>query len=129
MKKFLEYEMDGYLRGRSSEPEAERPLMKTENQGYIHYQKGSVVMYYLKEMIGEDKVNEALRTLIDTFAYKQPPYATSLSAVRAFRQVTPDTLQYLIGDLFENITVFSNRMLKADYRKAEKFDPVRKIQG
>ncbi len=118
MKKFLEYEMDGYLRGRSSEPEAERPLMKTENQGYIHYQKGSVVMYYLKEMIGEDKVNEALRTLIDTFAYKQPPYATSLSAVRAFRQVTPDTLQYLIGDLFENITVFSNRMLKADYRKA-----------
>jgi len=117
MKKVLEYEMDGYLRGRSTETEAERPLMKTENQGYIHYQKGSVVMYYLKEMIGEDKVNAALRTLIDSFAYKQPPYVTSLSAVRAFRQVTPDSLQYLISDLFENITLFSNRTLKADYRK------------
>ncbi|MFZ4523947.1 MAG: M1 family aminopeptidase, partial [Bacteroidales bacterium] len=117
MKKFLEYEMDGYLRGRSTEPEAERSLMKTENQGYIHYQKGSVVMYYLKEMIGEDKVNTALHSLIDSFAYRQPPYPTSLSAVRAFSQVTPDSLQYLISDLFESITLFSNRMLKAEYKK------------
>jgi aminopeptidase N len=117
MKKFLEYEMDGYLRGRSTEQEAERPLMKTENQGYIHYQKGSVVMYNLKEMIGEENVNIALRSLIDEFAYKQPPYSTSLSAIRALKKVTPDSLQYLIGDLFENITLFSNRTLKAEFRK------------
>jgi ABC-2 type transport system permease protein len=51
--------------------------MKTENQGYIHYQKGSVVLYYLKEMIDEDKVNAAPHTLIDSFAYRQPPYPTS----------------------------------------------------
>ncbi|MEI6059938.1 MAG: M1 family aminopeptidase [Bacteroidota bacterium] len=120
MKKFLQYEMDGYLRGRSTEQQAERPLMKTENQGYIHYQKGSVVMYYLKEMIGEEKVNTALRTLIDSFAYQQPPYPTSLSAIRAFRKVTPDSLQYLISDLFENITLFSNRTLKADYHMVGK---------
>ena len=117
MKKFLEYEMDGYLRGRSTEPEAERPLMKTENQGYIHYQKGSVVMYYLKEMIGEDKVNSALHSLIDSFAYKNPPYATSWSAVRAFQKVTPDSLQYLVSDLLENITLFSNSVTEAKYRK------------
>jgi len=117
MKKFLKYEMDGYLRGRSSEFEAERPLMLTEHQGYIHYQKASVVMYYLKEMIGEEKVNMALRSLIDSFAYKQPPYPTSLSAVRAFKKVTPDSLQYLISDMFEKITIFSNRMLEASYKK------------
>jgi ABC-2 type transport system permease protein len=117
MKKFLKYEMDGYLRGRSAELEAEQPLMRTESQPYIHYQKGSIVMYYLKEMIGEEKVNEALRSLIDSFAYKQPPYPTSLSAIRAFRKVTPDSLQYLIGDMFENITLFSNRMLEANYKK------------
>jgi aminopeptidase N len=118
MKKFLKYEMDGYLRGRSSEFEAERPLARTESQPYIHYQKASVIMYYLKEIIGEKKVNEALRSLIDSFAYRQPPYATSLSALRAFRRVTPDSLQYVIGDLFENITLFSNRMLEASYKKA-----------
>ena len=117
MKKFLKYEMDGYLSGRGREFEAERPLMKSENQGYIHYQKASVIMYYLKEMIGEDKVNGALRTLIDSFAYKQPPYATSLSAVRAFRKAAPDSLQYLIDDMFENITLFSNRTVEAKYKK------------
>lgn len=110
MKQFLEYEMDGYLRGRSGEAEAERPLIRTENQGYIHYQKASVVMYYLKEMIGEQQVNKALRSLLDTFAYKQPPYATSLSALRAFKAVTPDSLQYLITDMFEHVTLFSNRV-------------------
>ncbi|MEI7662499.1 MAG: M1 family aminopeptidase [Bacteroidota bacterium] len=118
MKKFLKYEMDGYLTGRSKEPEAERPLYKSEHQSYIHYQKASVAMYYLKEMIGENKVNEALRNLLDSFAYKQPPYPTSLSAVRAFRRVTPDSLQYLIGDLFENITLFSNRVTEAKVTKA-----------
>lgn len=117
MKKFLKYEMDGYLAGRSSELEGEQPLMKTEGQQYIHYQKASVIMYYLKEMIGEKKVNQALKSLIDTYGYKNPPFPTSISAVNEFRKVTPDSLQYLISDMFENITLFSNRMLEAKYKK------------
>lgn len=117
MKKFLKYEMDEYLSGRSSELEGENPLMKTEGQQYIHYNKASVVMYYLKEMIGENKVNDALRSIINQYGYKEPPYATSIDAVEAFRKVTPASLQYLIDDLFENITVFSNRTLTATYNK------------
>lgn len=117
MVKFLKYEMNSYLGGRSNEYEAERPLIETENQGYIHYRKGSVVMYYLKEMIGEDNVNVALRKLLDEYAYEEPLYPTSLSAVRAFREVTPDSLQYLIDDMFENITLFSNRVIDATYTK------------
>lgn len=116
MKKFLKYEMNGYLRGRGNEFEAERPLMQTERQGYIHYNKASVVLYYLKEMIGAEQVNAALQTLIADYAYQEPPYPTSLAAVRAFRAVTPDSLQYLITDLFEEITIFSNRVLEADYQ-------------
>jgi ABC-2 type transport system permease protein len=117
MKKFLKYEMDGYLRGRGGEFEAERPLVKTEHQAYIHYQKASVVLYYLKELIGEEKVNSALRSLIDSFAYKGPPFPTSRAAVRAFRRVTPDSLQYAIDDMFENITLFSNRVMEVSYHK------------
>jgi ABC-type transport system involved in multi-copper enzyme maturation permease subunit len=117
MKKFLKYEMDGYLAGRSSEFEGENPIMKTEGQQYIHYQKASVVMYYLKEMIGEKKVNSAMKNLITTYGYKNPPYPTSIAAVNEFKKVTPDSLQYVIKDLFENITLFSNRMLEAKFKK------------
>ncbi|MXN92412.1 hypothetical protein GR160_14380 [Flavobacterium sp. Sd200] len=117
MKKFLKYEMDDYLNGRSSESEAEQPLMKTESQQYIHYNKASVVMYYLKEMIGEKNVNLALKNLIDKYAYKEPPYPTSIAAVNEFKKVTPPDMQYLIEDMFENITLFSNRMLSAKYKK------------
>lgn len=117
MKKFLKYEMDNYLNGRSTESEGEQPLMKTENQQYIHYNKASVIMYYLKEMIGEKNVNHALENLIKTYGYKNPPYPTSIAAVNEFKKVTPDSLQYLIKDMFENITLFSNRMLDARYKK------------
>lgn len=117
MKKFLRYEMNSYLNGRGGEFEAERPLMETENQGYIHYNKASVVLYYLKEMIGEENVNKALSKLLVDHGYKDPLYPTSIVAVNAFREVTPDSLQYLIGDLFENITLFSNRVVDTQYKQ------------
>jgi hypothetical protein len=118
MQKFMAYEMDNYLNGRSGEFEAERPLMYTENQDYIHYNKASVVMYCLKEMIGENKVNTALKSIIDSFAYGKPPYPVSGFAVQAFRKVTPDSLQYLITDMFEQITLYSNRVIEAGFTKS-----------
>jgi ABC-type transport system involved in multi-copper enzyme maturation permease subunit len=58
MRKFLRYEMDNYLRSRGRERLKEQPLVTVEaQQGYIHYRKASVVLYYLKEMIGEQAVN------------------------------------------------------------------------
>jgi len=114
MRKFLKYEMDNYLRSRGAERLKERPLLTVEaNQGYIHYRKGSVVLYYLKEMIGEEAVNRALRKVIQQYAYAQPPYPTSHALVDALQEQTPPQLQYLIKDLFEDITVFSNRTLDA----------------
>lgn len=113
MKKFLKYEMDDYLRDRGTERLKELPLMEVENQGYIHYNKGSLVMYYLREMIGEEKLNTALRQFLNDFRYQQPPYPTSHHAVDIFKQHTPDSLQYLITDLFETITLFNNRTLEA----------------
>jgi aminopeptidase N len=118
MRKFLQYEMDNYLRSRGTERLKERPLLTVEaNQGYIHYRKGSVVLYYLKEMIGEEAVNRALRKVIHKYAYAPPPYPTSYALVDALREETPPNLEYLIKDLFEDITLFSNRTLQASAQK------------
>ena len=47
MRRFLSYELDRYLLSRGMERKREVPLVKVENQPYIHYQKGSLVMYAL----------------------------------------------------------------------------------
>jgi aminopeptidase N len=125
MRKFLTYEMDNYLRSRGQERLKEHPLLTVEaNQGYVHYRKGSVVLYYLKEMIGEEAVNRALRKVIQQYAYAPPPYPTSYALVDALREQTPPNLQYLLKDLFEDITIFSNRTLDASAQKRTdgKFD-------
>jgi hypothetical protein len=125
MRKFLRYEMDRYLRSRGRERLKERPLLTVEaEQGYDHYRKASVVLYYLKEMIGEEAVNRALRKLIQRYAYAQPPYPNAWVLVDALREETPPELQYLIKDLFEDITLFSNRTLeaKATRRPDGRFD-------
>jgi aminopeptidase N len=132
MRKFLKYEMDNYLRSRGTERLKERPLITVEaNQGYIHYRKASVVLYYLKEMIGEEAVNRALRKVIQQYAYAQPPYPTSHALVDALQEQTPPDLQYLIKDLFEDITIFSNRTLDASAQKRAdgKYDVTLKVEA
>lgn len=125
MRKFLKYEMDRYLRSRGRELLKERPLLRVEaNQGYIHYNKGSVVMYYLKQMIGEDAVNRALRKLVQRFGYAEPPYPTSYELEDLLRAETPAQYQYLLKDLVDEITLFSNRTTEAKVHKRSdgKFD-------
>ncbi|MEM6700542.1 MAG: M1 family aminopeptidase, partial [Bacteroidota bacterium] len=119
MRQFLEYEMDRYLRGRGGEREKELPLMEVENQPYIHYRKGSVVMYALKDYIGEDSLNTALRHFAEEVAYQEPPYTNSLIFMQELEKETPDSLSYLLADLFRNITLYSNRTTEATYKELE----------
>src|SRR5271170_1548172 len=60
MRRFLKYELDGYLRGRAGEVRHEPPLVLVQNEPYVWYQKGSMVLYALSDYIGEDKLNAAL---------------------------------------------------------------------
>lgn len=112
LNRFLKYELDNYLGARASEGEYENPLLRTENQQYIHYNKASLVYYYLKEMIGEQQFNGALRSIVTKYAYKPAPFPTAYAIEDEFRAVTPDSLKYLITDLFETITLFNNRLEK-----------------
>ncbi|MEZ4773310.1 MAG: M1 family aminopeptidase [Bacteroidia bacterium] len=115
MQKFLKYELDRYLRGRAAETKKEMPLELVEAQGYIHYRKGSLVMYALQDYISEDSVNAALHRYVKDWAWREDRYVTSDILLDYFRQVTPDSLQYIITDLFETITLFENRTKTAAY--------------
>jgi len=118
MKRFLKYELDKYLRSRGVERKKELPLYRNENQAYIHYRKGSLAMYELQDVIGEDNVNRALAAYIRKVAFQDPPYTTSRELLAEFRAVTPEDKQYLITDLFESIVLFENRAIEASAKKS-----------
>ncbi|NME67404.1 ABC transporter permease/M1 family aminopeptidase [Flammeovirga aprica] len=113
MRNFLKYDYDRYLKGRGSEREKELPLKEVEDQMYLHYGKGSIIMYALQDFIGEDSVNAALKSFLTEFKYKAPPYPTSNDFLRHLQPKVPDSLQYLIGDWFEDITLYDYRIKEA----------------
>jgi len=117
MKKFLKYELDKYLYGRSKEELKELPLMLNENQPYIHYNKGSLIFYALKDYLGEDVVNSVLKDFIKEHAFKDAPFPRSIDLVNKFKALTPPVKQYLIKDFFETITLYDNRTDKVTFKK------------
>ncbi len=119
MREFLKYNHDRYLRGRSGERLKELPLYKVENQGYIHYGKGSVILYALQDYIGEDKVNTAMRCFLEEYRYKKPPYPSSHDFLKYLEPQVPDSLQYLVTDWFKEITLYDNRLKEATYKKLD----------
>jgi ABC-2 type transport system permease protein len=116
-QKFLRRELDGYLRGRGAEEKKEVPLLYVENQPYIHYQKGSLAFYALRDYIGEPAMNNALRAFLRKWALKGPPYPTARDLYAELERATPDSLKYVLTDLFREITLYEN---KADTATATK---------
>ncbi|GAB3426312.1 M1 family aminopeptidase [Massilia solisilvae] len=109
MRRFLRYDLDRYLMGRAHESRKELPLAQNENQDYIHYRKGSLAMYLLQDLLGEDKVDQALQGILARHAYHGNPYPNATVLVDALRAITPPDKAYLIDDLFESIVLYENR--------------------
>ena len=133
IRRFLKYELDRYLRGRGADVVEELPLARVENQQYIHYAKGSLVMYRLKDELGEEVVDRALRRLIAAYAFKPAPYPRSTEFLQFLREETgPDPKkQALITDLWEKITLYDLKTTeaKAVKRPDGRYDVTLKIDA
>ena len=112
MHKFLKEALDSYLRGRTWEWKTENPLMLNENQQYIHYNKGSLVLYAFSDLLGEEQFNQIIQGYISDVAFQDAPYTTSLEFVEHLKNGTPDSLQYFITDMFETITLYDNKVVE-----------------
>jgi hypothetical protein len=103
-RRVYDYQMDRYL-SRRADFQRDVPLVEVEDQPHVAYGKGAVAMYTLREYLGDEIVNTALRRFLEKHRESGPPYPAALDLVRELRAVTPDSLQYLITDLFETITL------------------------
>lgn len=111
-----EFQMDRYLR-RRAETGRDVPLLEVDDHPHIAYGKGAVAMYTLREHIGAEPVNAALRRFLDKYGRSGPPYPTSLDLYAELRAVTPPSLHYLLTDLFETITLWDIKIQRAAARR------------
>ncbi len=77
-----------------------RPLLRGLDP-WMAYRKGPYALHALREYMGADRVDRALRTLLDKHRSGAPPLATTLDLYRELKAVTPDSIQPLLHDLFE----------------------------
>lgn len=116
LRQVLKLEQDRYLRGRSNESIAELPLVRVENQEYIHYNKGSVVMMALVDRLGEKRLNSILKDFVSKYRYKDTPYPTSLDLLSMIKQGATDDEQQFIDSLFTEVTLYDLKATDANIK-------------
>lgn len=117
MRRFLKFELDRYLADRSNSSKPETSLMLNDNEQHIHYRKGSLVFYALRDALGEEVVNGVLRQFIADYGARTPPFPRSVDLVERFKAVAPPEKQQLIYDLFEAITLYDIKTTEVQAKK------------
>lgn len=117
IRKFLTFELDSYLRGRASESLEEMPLLRAENQQYIHYRKGSIVMMALRDRIGEQNMNKALKALIAEYKFSDTVQATTLDLVAALKSVALKQDHAFIDTQFNQISIYDLKIVDTAVNK------------
>ncbi|MFT4928474.1 MAG: ABC-2 type transport system permease protein, partial [Phenylobacterium sp.] len=120
LRAMLRLELDSYLKGRSREVKQELPLLKEENQPYLHYNKGSLAMMALVDLLGETRLNLALKRFINQYKYSQlndKHYPTTLDLMALINHDTSEREQLAIERLFGQINLYDLKMDKAEVVK------------
>jgi hypothetical protein len=116
VRQSLTYELDLYLSGRTGESESEPPLSRVDNQPYLYYRKGALVMYALKDLLGEATVNSALRNLMrEQGGPRKKP--TSADVIRHLLAVAPAEHHTLIDQWVNGVVLYDFKLETATSRR------------
>jgi ABC-2 type transport system permease protein len=114
MQKFLKEELDRYLRGRANEGKFEKTLLDNDNQAYVWYRKGGLILYGLQDLIGEANLNSGFKAYTEAAKFRpEAPFTTTTEWYNYMKSVTPDSLKYYLEDSFKKITLYSNKVTEA----------------
>lgn len=111
VRRLLEIELDRYLAGRAGDTYAEVPLYQVDNQPYLFYNKAAVVLFALRDLLGEEAMNRALRAMMRE---RRP---TSLDLVRHLHAVADARQGALIDQWMKEIVLYDLRVDAAEARR------------
>lgn len=115
-RRVYDFQMNRYLT-RRGETGRDVPLLEVDDHPYVSYGKGAVALYTLREHIGADAVNAALKRFLERYRGSGPPYPTSRDLYAELRAATPPHLHPLLTDLFETITLWDLKSETATARR------------
>ncbi|GAB2471166.1 hypothetical protein GCM10011375_38070 [Hymenobacter qilianensis] len=93
------------------------PLLRA-NDAFMNYRKGPFALFALRNYIGKDRVNNALRRVLHAYS-PSPPLPTTLDLYRELQAATPDSLRYLLHDLFQANTFWKLKTEQATAKQTQ----------
>lgn len=113
MRPLVNQQLDFYLWNRGRIAKDQNPVLRSDKWAEFDIKTG-FVLYGLKDLIGEDSVNAALREFYNAYAFRNtPPYAGSKDLYSFIKKHVPDSLQYYLTDTWEKITFYDNKIVAA----------------
>ncbi|WP_254412253.1 ABC transporter permease/M1 family aminopeptidase [Dyadobacter diqingensis] len=103
-RQYLKIDNSLYFAMRNSSGK-ELPLTRTLEQTFVHYQKGGLVMYAIRELLGETRFNAALHDLLDRHSYPHPKATADDLLGALYRQSTTDQAK-LTEDWLTKVIVY-----------------------
>jgi len=76
-------------------------------------------MMSIRDKIGEERLNGAIKSFLDEFKYQSRPYPTTLDLLRHLKKDASESEIAFIDDHFKNITLFDMRAEKADIEELD----------
>ncbi|MBO6524705.1 MAG: hypothetical protein JJ971_12820 [Balneolaceae bacterium] len=118
-KLYLDTISNRYFNQRNRTNEESPLIFVTPNEAHISYARGLLALNSMYQHLGSKQFEQVLRNFIESFASKAPPYPTSLDFISHLKSQTPDSLTYLIYDLFETSTVYKNEIVDYSMQSTE----------
>lgn len=101
-----------YLSDHRFKFKTEKPLINAA-EPYICDIKAGIFLYGLKELIGEDSLNAALREFRDQFGSGGNFSSANNALFQVLEKYVPDSLKYYLNDGWKKIAIYDNKILKA----------------
>jgi aminopeptidase N len=101
------------------------------DETFLYYRKGGLAMHVMSKYLGKEKVNGALRNLLEKHRSGEIPFPTTIDLYQALENVTPDTLNYLLNDLFKENTYWrlKTKQITAEQTKAGDWQVTLSVQA
>ncbi|TDE09576.1 ABC transporter permease/M1 family aminopeptidase [Dyadobacter psychrotolerans] len=107
LRQYLRTDNELYFTLRNRSAQKELPLSQTWEQPFVHYQKGGLEMYAIRELLGEDRVNAALKNLI--FSHSFPNIKPSSNdLVNALSQQATPFEKTAVENRLRKVIVYDN---------------------